>query len=85
MPSAALGRTTNGIGLAAISSEVYRNMHSTFQVDQHRSNRRRFMGFADRAKAVRMVSVVMSPSDIGDTYSCHRRAMTVAIASKSWR
>ena len=31
-----LGPADQGIGLAAISSEVYRNVHSTFQVDQHR-------------------------------------------------
>jgi hypothetical protein len=31
-----LGQPTNGIGLAAISSEVYRKVHRTFQVDQHR-------------------------------------------------
>ena len=30
------GRPTNGIGLAGISSEVYRKVHRTFQVDQHR-------------------------------------------------
>ena len=34
--SANFGRPTSGIGLAAISSEVYRKVHSTFQVDQHR-------------------------------------------------
>ena len=33
---AILGRPTSGIGLAAISSEVYRKVHSTFHVDQHR-------------------------------------------------
>jgi hypothetical protein len=26
----------DGIGLAAIRSEVYRNVHNTFHVDQHR-------------------------------------------------
>jgi hypothetical protein len=27
---------TNGIGLAGIGSEVYKKVHRTFQVDQHR-------------------------------------------------
>ena len=34
--SAILGRPTCGIGLEGISSEVYRNVHNTFHVDQHR-------------------------------------------------
>jgi len=33
---AALGRPTNGIGLARISSAVYKNSHDTFHVDQQR-------------------------------------------------
>jgi hypothetical protein len=33
---AGLGRPTNGIGLATMSSAVYRKSHNTFQVDQHR-------------------------------------------------
>jgi hypothetical protein len=33
---AGLGRPTNGIGLATMSSAVYRKVHSTFHVDQHR-------------------------------------------------
>ena len=33
---AVLGRPISGIGLAPISSAVYRNVHNTFHVDQHR-------------------------------------------------
>lgn len=33
---ASFGRPTNAMGFAVSSSEVNRNVHSTFQVDQHR-------------------------------------------------
>jgi hypothetical protein len=52
---------------------------------EHVDRRQRFMGFAYCAKAMRMVSVVVSPSDIRDTSPASPPEMTVAIASKSWR
>ena len=33
---ASLGRPTNDIGFAGMSCAVYKNVHNTFQVDQHR-------------------------------------------------
>ena len=77
-----LGLPTNDIGFAARRPPVYRKVHSTFQVDQHRRMEAASWLRAEAAKAARMVSLVMSASakSAGSPDTTND-----AIATKSWR